>query len=287
MPTETVVKTSAGDVEIVCVDGEREPVLFFPGGHCAARADCGWYGYRAAGHEIVSFSRPGYGRTRVGALGPAEFADVVRDVCSTIGIDEIAAVVGVSFGGVQAVHVALDPGLGVPRLVLHSSAPSLLPYPDSLVQSVLGRVVFSAAFEGLVWGAIHRMVRSDRGLRRMMSTLSTRPVSEWWRTLSETDVQEARALFLTMRSDRGFGLDLRHSREGDVEKRRAALGQVSCPTLVTGTRSDGGVSFAHAVSLAEAMPHATLREFDAPSHLFWIGTARQEVAAAVKDFLDT
>lgn len=111
--------------------GERPPVLFFPGGHCSATCDCGWSVYSELGHAIVSFSRPGYGATRVGRRSAADFAPLVREVCCNLGITVIAAAVGVSFGGLQAIHVAEDQELRVPRLVLHSCAPSGLSYPDS------------------------------------------------------------------------------------------------------------------------------------------------------------
>jgi pimeloyl-ACP methyl ester carboxylesterase len=99
-----VVETSAGPVEIALVPGTGSPVLFFPGGHCSARADCGWALYTRSGHSVVSFSRPGYGDTRVGAQTAEEFAPVVREVCEQLHLDAVAAAVGVSFGGMQAVH---------------------------------------------------------------------------------------------------------------------------------------------------------------------------------------
>jgi pimeloyl-ACP methyl ester carboxylesterase len=138
-----IITTSAGPVEIARADGERAPVLFFPGGHCTARSDCGWGLYTGSGHGVISFSRPGYGATRVGARTVAEFAPVVREVCRHLDVRRIAASVGVSFGGLQAVHVANDRSLTVPRLILHSCAPSVLLYPDTRAESIAGPVVFS------------------------------------------------------------------------------------------------------------------------------------------------
>ena len=158
-----VVETSAGPVEIALVPGTGSPVLFFPGGHCSARADCGWALYTRSGHGVVSFSRPGYGDTRVGAQTAEEFAPVVREVCEQLHLDAVAAAVGVSFGGMQAVHVAADPRLRVERLVLHSCAPSVLPYPDTRAETVAGPLVFSPALQGIVWRLIHRLVRSEAG----------------------------------------------------------------------------------------------------------------------------
>lgn len=266
--------------------GERPPVLFFPGGHCSAASDCGWGLYTDSGYGIVSFSRPGYGDTRVGPLSAAEFAPLVREVCEQLDIPEIAAAVGVSFGGLQAVHAAADRELRVPRLVLHSCAPSRLPYPDTRAEAIMGPVVFSPLLQGLVWRLIHRMVRSDSGLRRMMARLSKLPVEDWWDDLSVADKAEARALFHSMRSDSGFVNDLRQGRAADAAARRDAMANVRCPTLVTGSPHDRGVSFAHAEDFAAAMPDAVLVELDSPSHLFWIGPGRARLVAVVESFLD-
>ena len=189
---------------------------------------------------MVSFSRPGYGDTRVGALTAEEFAPVVREVCEQLHLDAVAAAVGVSFGGMQAAHVAADPRLRVERLVLHSCAPSVLPYPDTRAETVAGPLVFSPTLQGIVWWLIHRLVRSEAGLRLMMAPLSTIPVGEWWDQLSPIDKTEARGLFQSMQSGSGFVNDLRQGRPGGTQDRRAALMRVACPTLVTGSRFDAG-----------------------------------------------
>jgi len=281
-----IVSTSAGPVEIVQVPGERPPVLFFPGGHCSAQCDCGWGLYIESGHGVVSFSRPGYGGTQVGSLSAAEFAPLVREVCEQLDISVIAAAVGVSFGGLQAVHVAGDPALGVPRLVLHSCAPSGLPYPDIRAEAIVGPVLFSPLLQGLVWRVVRRVVRADSGLRTMMARLSKLPAEDWWEQLSAADRNEARALFQCMRSDSGFVNDLRQGRDRWAAARRNALSNVACPTLVTGSRHDRGVSFAHAEDLANAIPHADLVELDSPSHLFWIGPGRARLISIIRSFID-
>lgn len=118
-----MVRTSSGDVEISVIEGHLPPVLFFPGGHCPAYIDCGWELYTRLGHGVVSFSRPGYGRTQVGDLTAAQFVPAIEEVRSAVAPGGIAAVVGTSFGGMQAVHAAVSPHVSAPRLVLHSAAP--------------------------------------------------------------------------------------------------------------------------------------------------------------------
>ena len=74
-----LVGTRLGDVEVRVTGGRRGTVLFFPGGHCAATVDCGWESYTRLGFRVVAFSRPGYGRTRLGDLTAARFVPAVDE----------------------------------------------------------------------------------------------------------------------------------------------------------------------------------------------------------------
>jgi pimeloyl-ACP methyl ester carboxylesterase len=260
-------------------------VIFFPGGHCSAASDCGWELYTGAGHRLVSFSRPGYGRTAVGPLHAAEFVPAVAQCCASLGIDRVAAAVGVSFGGLQAIHAARLLPMPVQSLILHSCAPSSLRYPDTAAEAWGAPVAFGPRTQRLTWAAVSRLVRTESGLRRMVATLSTRAVDEWWSTWSDDDKGAARALFQGMSSGTGFALDLRQARTDRSSYRRAMQQDVGCPTLVTASRLDGGVAFEHAQDLAATIPGATLHELPAPSHLFWLGPEAREARDAVATFL--
>ncbi|MCR2811076.1 MULTISPECIES: alpha/beta hydrolase [unclassified Microbacterium] len=280
-----LVSTSAGAVEILHVPGDRSAVLFFPGGHCRATTDCGRSLYAGLGHEVISFSRPGYGGTRVGRLTAAEFTPLVGEVCEQLGISSVAASVGVSFGGLQAVHVAAGGGPTVQRLILHSCAPSTKQYPDTRAEALLGPVVFSPLLQGAVWGLVRSVVRSDAGLRMMLSQLSSLPTSQWWDQMSVADKDEAQSLFRAMRSDSGFTNDLRQAHPRGADARRKAMSAVKCPTMVTASRSDGGVSFTHAEDFARVIPDADLVELSSPSHLFWIGSQKTQLMSTLHSFI--
>jgi pimeloyl-ACP methyl ester carboxylesterase len=118
-----------------------------------------------------------------------------------------------------------------------------------------------------------------------MRTLSTVPINEWLGQFSAEDRAEARQSFGEMASGSGFIIDLRQGRATAGPDRRAALAQVTCPTLITGSRYDGGVAFAYATSLAASIPHAELVELDTPHHLFWIGPTRPRLASLIASFL--
>jgi pimeloyl-ACP methyl ester carboxylesterase len=153
--------------------GNKPPVLFFPGGHCTAASDCGWELYTSLGYGIVAFSRPGYGRTGVGALSAAEFIPALQDCCRILGIDVAAAAVGVSFGGMQAIAAAVGLSGLVPRLTLHSCAPSTHSYPDTAQERLGGPVAFSPRAQRLTWATVSTVVKSESGLRAMVGALST------------------------------------------------------------------------------------------------------------------
>lgn len=285
MRATRVVETRLGPVEVMHVPGDRPPVLFFPGGHCSAAVDCGWSVYASLGYGVLSFSRPGYGLTDVGRLTAQEFVPAVTDCCERLTVDETSGAVGVSFGGLQAIQVAVAQPDLVPRLFLHSCAPSTHAYPDTRREALMGPIAFAPGTQRLVWAAIARLVGSEGGLRRMVGTLSMRPPEDWWSSWSTADRDSARELFGSMSSGSGFVNDLRQGRDGRSAYRRLFQARVSCPTLVTASRGDAGVAFRHAEDLARTIPTATLVELDSPSHLFWIGPARDEVARAVRTFV--
>lgn len=278
--------TGLGAVEVAYLPGDRPPVVFFPGGHCTAASDCGWRLYTSQGFGILAFSRPGYGATDVGALTAAEFVPAVVQCCEQMGVGETSAAVGVSFGGLQAMHVASMARFLVPRLILHSCAPSSLPYPDTSRARLLGPVAFAPAVERLTWAAVARLVASEAGLRRMVGALSTLPTATWWHTWSTDDKDRARTLFRSMRSGGGFVNDLRQAWTDRSLYRQRIQDGIPCPTLVTASRHDGGVAFAHAVDQSHTIHRSTLVELAAPSHLFWLGPEVAEAQAAVSKFLN-
>jgi pimeloyl-ACP methyl ester carboxylesterase len=280
-----VIQTRLGPVEVMYLPGDKPPVLFFPGGHCSAANDCGWSLYTSEGYGVLAFSRPGYGKTGVGRLNAAEFVPAVAESCEELGIDGTAGAVGVSFGGMQALHAARDLPDLVPRVVLHSCAPSTLAYPDTRLESLGGPLAFAPALEKITWAMVARLVNSDAGLRRMVGALSKRPVSDWWPTWSAEDKQRARELFQTMRSGSGFVNDLQQARPDRASYRRLVQARTACPTLVTASRHDAGVSFAHAEDYAGTIPGARFVELAAPSHLFWIGPTHAQAQAAVSAFI--
>jgi pimeloyl-ACP methyl ester carboxylesterase len=278
-----VVSTNYGPVEVQRVEGALPPVLFLPGGHCRASTPVGQAIYVERGHEVVSLSRPGYGATDVGLLGGAEFVPVIEEVCRHLGIARAAAVVGVSFGGMQAIHLAAASTIPE-RLVLHSCAPSTHPFPDNRRDRLTAPLLFGRAGD-LTWAMVGRLVRSDRFLRTLMAQLSNLPPEQWFDSWGVVEREAARATFSSMRSGQGFLNDIRQAAPALSRYREQAQSSIRLPTLITASRADGGVAFTHAEDLARTIPGSALLETGAPSHFFWIGPHRTEVAQAIDRFL--
>ncbi len=197
-----VVDTCLGPVEVALTPGEGEVVLFFPGGHATAVTPLCTDMYTGLGYRALVFSRPGYGLTNVGQLTAAEFIPAIARACERLGITAAAATVGLSFGGLQAVHVAVSLRHFAPRLILHSCAPSSLPYPDSYLQRLAGPLVFGPRSQRLTWRMLRALTSSDRGLRAMMAPLSTLPTGEWWDRWTPADRAAARKTFSQMPTER-------------------------------------------------------------------------------------
>ena len=284
-----LITTSGGPVEVVVQGGPGDPVLYFHGGHESATVIPAAAPYMELGCCVVSMSRPGYGSTEVGHLSPAGFGPLVDQVRDQLGREQFVAVVGTSFGGQQAVEYAVRFPDRVRGRVLHSAAPSTRPYPDSAVQRLGAPIVFHPRVERLTWRAISKLLRTapELGLRAMMASLSTRPVSSWLPDLDPIERQEMRETFTMMRSGSGFVTDLSNAGPGGARTRRRAQQQVTCPTLVTASRADGGVAWHHAEDFRATIAGARLVEIPAPSHLYWIGPAKAQLSATVAAFLAT
>lgn len=233
----------------------------------------------------MTVSRPGYGRTAVGLLTAAQFVAPLCDALHQLGVESLAAVVGVSFGGLQAVESARHGSPKPQRLILASAAPSSLPYPDSVRDRVMGPVVFAPALERATWAMVRRLVGSERGLRLLAGSLSRLPAAAWWPQWTEADKERCRALFVGMSSGSGFVSDLRQATGKQSSARRASLAAVEVPTLVLASRHDAGVGFAHAEDEARTIPDARLVETNAASPLFWLGATRGQVVDALRQFL--
>ncbi|MBB2915292.1 pimeloyl-ACP methyl ester carboxylesterase [Streptosporangium becharense] len=256
-------------------------VLVFHGGHMRAGLPLGEEVFIQAGYRVLVPSRPGYGRTppRTGKGSAAAFTDVTADLCDHLGIEHLAAVVGISAGGRTAVTMAARHPHRVHRLILQSAV-AFLPWPDRRTRIAAG-IAFIPATQALTWGAVRLLMRlaPSAGLRLMLSDLSTHPAADVVCALSEKDRVTLVELFTLMRSGHGFTADLRAVPD--------LTAQVTQPTLIIASRHDASVPLAHAESLTAAIPGARLAVSEADSHFVWFSPDYPAIAAQIRDFLTT
>jgi pimeloyl-ACP methyl ester carboxylesterase len=119
----------------------------------------------------------------------------------------------------------------------------------------------------------------------VMASLSRLPIAEWWDSWTSADRAAARSTFAKMESGTGFMTDLHQASAARSAYRASVLRSVLCPTLVTASRHDGGVAFAHAEDFARAIPVVRVVDTGAHSHFFWLGAARHEVSDAIREFI--
>ncbi len=274
----TLVRLAGGLVEYRLEQRGEATVVVLHGGHQRAGLALGEEVFADAGCSVLAPSRPGYGRTPLSTgTSVTGYADVTRTLCAHLGITRVTAVVGTSGGGPTAVAMAARHPDLVQRLILQCAVGPLR-WPGRRTR--LGaQVMFAGATERATWRAVRALMRlaPETSLRLWLGQLSTLPVRQVVTALRAEDRAIVLALFGLMRSGRGFRNDLRPTPDLTAE-----VGQ---PTLVIGTRRDGGVPFAHAQALATAIRHATLVESHADSHLIWLGPDWPTVAATIRAFL--
>lgn len=280
-PTATA-RLAAGTVEYRLERRGDAAIVAFHGGHMRAGLPLGEDVFADLGYTILAPTRPGYGRTPLDtAASPAGFADVTRQLCDYLGIDQVAAVTGISAGGRTAAAMAARHPELAQRLILQSAV-GFLSWPDRRTR-LAANVAFTAGTERMTWAAVRALLRlaPTAGLRAMLGDLSTEPPGDVLAALSSADRDMLVAMFSHMRSGRGFRNDLRELRESTPEFGPS----ITQPTLVIASRADGSVPFSHAVSLADAIPRAELVVSGAGSHFIWLGGDYGEVEDRIRRFL--
>jgi len=275
-PATRVIAIDGHPIEYRIEHRGRAAVLILHGGHMSARCRFGEETFLDTSHSVLVVSRPGYGRTAIGA-GPSapEFAVRLASLCRRLGLSEVT-VVGISVGARTALTLAAFQPELVSRVILMCPTSFRL-WPDRRGRRI-AYAAFAPGVERATWGTLHRMLRRDpdKHLPGIVANLTTLDGHEAVRRLG-SDAAKITDFLLRCQSGRGFVADLRPP--ADVTD------DVGQPTLVLATRNDGAVSFDHAEHLAATVQHANLVEVDTPTHLLWLGQGSDRTAAAVQSFL--
>jgi pimeloyl-ACP methyl ester carboxylesterase len=282
-----VAHLETGQVEYRLEPGGPATVLMLHGGHLSAGVPLGEDVFRSAGCAVLAVSRPGYGRTPVtSGTSPDDFAGVIAELCQTLKIDRLAAVVGQSAGGPTAISLAAQNPVLVERLILECSV-GLRPWPPPRTRRA-AVIAFRPGLERFTWAAVRFLLRTapDLALRTLLADLTVRPAGSVLSELTANRRADMIDLFTRMRSGAGFLNDLRHLSDAEATNRcEEQCRQIRQPTLIIATRNDGAVSFDHAESLAGAIPHARLTTPDAPTHLIWYSDSYPATTTTIREAL--
>src|SRR5512132_2275092 len=174
-----IARVKAGPVEYRLERRGHAAVVVFHGGHMRAGLALGEEVFTDIDYTVLVPSRPGYGRTPLGTgTSPLGFADVVRELCDQLGVNEVAAVVGISGGGPSAVTMTARHPKLVRRLILESAV-GFIPWPKSSAR-IGARLMFNAVTENATWAIVRALMRAApaTSLRFWLQTLSTEPAND-------------------------------------------------------------------------------------------------------------
>ncbi|MCA9509649.1 MAG: alpha/beta hydrolase [Myxococcota bacterium] len=207
--------------------------------------------------DVVAYDQRGLGQTSIpeGPYSMEQYGDDAAGLLDALGI-ESAHVIGVSFGGMVAQHLAIRHPHRVRRLVLactSSGGAGGASYPLHELEGESDARYRGERFLEICdtrWDAAWR-AREPDAFDRLVGMMAARaPIA--------ADADAARE------AARGAALQLEARRFHDVYDR---LGEIAAPTLVCGGRYDGIAPEANQRALAGRIPHAELALFEG-GHLF-------------------
>ena len=205
------------------------------------------------------------GQTTLGDHEPTmfDYADDAAALCAALGWGR-ARVVGTSFGGMVAQHLAIRHPDLVERLVLNCTSPggSLISYPlDELVD-------------------LPTAERTETSLS-LMDTRYSAGSGEALPGLEgfTSQLRDGYARSVSAESDEGFAQQLEARRHHDV---LADLGSISAPTLVCAGRYDGIAPVVNSEAIVAGVAQAQLEVFEG-GHLFMLQDPRS--LSVTRDFL--
>lgn len=211
----------------------------------------------------LHYDQRGLGRTSHGDRPPtmADFADDAAALCAAVGWDR-CHVMGTSFGGMVAQHVAIrHPGL-VDRLVLNCTSPGgdSPSYPLHELQD------------------LDPVARADAWMPLMDERYEPGgelPGLEGFTAM----LRDSQSAELSPEAAAGFAAQLEARRNHDAT---AGLADITAPTLVCAGRYDAIAPLANSERLAAEIPDARLEVFEG-GHIFMLQDRR--AMSVIRDFL--
>jgi pimeloyl-ACP methyl ester carboxylesterase len=249
------------------IHGAGDPLLLHPGFGCSVEIYWANTEALARSFRVIVFDPRGAGRSSIGDASATmqTYADDAAALLDQLGVPS-AHVMGTSFGGMVAQHIALEHPSRVRRLVLACTTPG---GPAHVLPPMENMVKFMAASE-----------ISDP----IAAMKSTWPLnySDEYAAANEADLVERALANEHLRSTaEGRAAQISAVQSHDTVARLAGL---RSPTLVAHGDRDGTVPFENGRTLARAIPSARFSRYPGGRHLFFTECAGR-LNAEITEFL--
>ena len=249
------------------VHGQGEPLLLHPGFGCTVEVYWANAPVLARDFRVVVFDPRGAGRSSSGdgAATPKTYADDAAAVLDAAGV-ATAHVLGTSFGGMMAQHIALEHPGRVRRLVLgctSAGGEAHVPAPEENMAK------FMAASE--ITDPI-AAVRSTYALNYSDAYAAAHDAEIVARSLANEELRS---------TPEGRATQLAAVLAHDTQAR---LREIACPTFVAHGTDDGTVPVQNGRILAAGIPNVQLKLYPGGRHLFFMEHA-DELNADIAAFL--
>jgi pimeloyl-ACP methyl ester carboxylesterase len=257
-----IIKTRLGDIEYRSI-GKGRPVLFIHGGHSNCHESLGHKGFDTKRFQLITPSRPGYGRTPLdNNRRPKQAADLIAGLIKHLSLENLI-VYGISAGGLTAIELARHYPAKVRKLIL-ASAISKKWLDENEKTYKMAQRIFNPKVEKITWGMLRFFSKVFPGGIAKSFYPQFSNMKE--HSLRDEDVKALIAALKHYNSGAGFLNDI------DQTISDSTIGAIECPTLIVHSRNDNSVSFEHAVHANKRIANSMLLELENEwGHLFWLG----------------
>lgn len=257
-----ILETSFGPVEYT-ITGQGFPVLFFHGGHSNCYETIFQEGWDLSKYQIITPSRPGYGKTPLGENGSTNAtAQLFNELLKKLGINKVI-VVGISAGGLSAIEFAAQfPDLTDKLVLISAVTEKWLNQEDELYKR--GVKLFSPDKEMISWQLYRTFFRLLP--KKMTSVLFKELSCVANYKITSKDIKDIRQMTFKQGSGSGFLNDL--NQNFDVN----SITEVKAPTLILHSENDKSVPVSMALHAKKEINNSILKIYDNNwGHLLWLG----------------
>jgi pimeloyl-ACP methyl ester carboxylesterase len=233
----------------------------------------------ASGFQVLTPSRPGYGRTPLSAgKTAAQAAEAFIALMDNLSLSS-CSVLAISGGGPTGIALAADFPQRVEKLILVDAISWTENRTNEL--SYQNQVTFYGPMHNVMWTMLGLMSRlSPRSMaRQTLAIFSTHDPDDGLSKLSRADIDTICRFYRGKSSRQGALSDFKHTVGVDV------LQKVSEPTLVIHSREDNSVPFGHAEWSLQHIAKAELCEGGITGHFFWVGPDFPRISQRMIEFL--